>query len=144
MTNKQRQCLSCSVNLGWRQRADALYCSSACRAIAYRRRTPLMMGMAIRKAGPTVEIAELMLRWNWVRLWHRALEQVDRDLIPEDLMPRAFVPQGSAEDVARELDRIAAALIALSRLDLGRDMRVQPNVQHWVRRRRSKGEWSAE
>jgi len=103
-----------------------------------------MMGMAIRKAGPTVEIAELMLRWNWVRLWHRALEQVDRDLIPEDLMPRAFVPQGSAEDVARELDRIAAALIALSRLDLGRDMRVQPKVQHWVRRRRSKGEWSAE
>jgi hypothetical protein len=57
-------------------------------------------------------------------------------------MPEAFVPEGSADAVARELDGIAAALIDLSRLDLGRDMRVQAKVQHWVRRRRSMGEWS--
>jgi hypothetical protein len=99
--------------------------------------------MAIRKGGPTVEGAELMLRWNWLRFRYRALEQVDKGLIPDDFMPGAFVPEGSADEVAGELDSIAAALIALIRLDLDRDMRVQPKAQHWVRRSRGKGDWSA-
>jgi hypothetical protein len=156
MSEKAPRCLVCAIKLSWELRADARYCSSACRSYAYRRR-PSSEGQPARQrrsssgtdrarrrphsaekpgrpmTGPSRDVVESLLRWQWLQHRWRAIELADSGMLARILIPQ----KRWMSEIEREMDDVAASLVSLSRSSRNsRSTWLPVDVRRWLTNRR--------